>query len=399
MDSTVLPAPQRDWDDPVLDADYHTVPFSAWGRRLSDWLAERPSEASLPTPVVVGDAAALDSNVKSMAEWCAARGIELSPHGKSTMAPRLWRRQLEAGAAGVTVANAAQARVAVLAGVGEILIANEVTDPEAVAWLSAVSEAGARVSVFADSLDGVALLDRHCRGGLRVYTELGVAGGRGGARSLEEARAVAEAVRRSANLTLAGTAGYEGAVTGRTDPESLAAVDAYLSDLAELHRGLDHEADDAAITVGGSAFYDRVAAVLAGRGERILLRAGAYAVHDHGFYRRIAPFERGGDGPVLKPVCTARVRVLSLPEPGVAVLDAGRRDLPFDQDLPRPLHFDHASAAIADQHLTLTGVQADLAVGDTVELGLSHPCTIFDKWRLVPLVEDGTVVDALPTFF
>jgi D-serine deaminase-like pyridoxal phosphate-dependent protein len=45
-----------------------------------------------------------------------------------------------------------------------------------------------------------------------------------------------------------------------------------------------------------------------------------------------------------------------------------------------------------------------MRIGDVVRLGLSHPCTAFDKWRLVPVITDHTqpdpyVVDLIHTFF
>jgi D-serine deaminase-like pyridoxal phosphate-dependent protein len=147
----------------------------------------------------------------------------------------------------------------------------------------------------------------------------------------------------------------------------------------------------------------------------VVLRSGAYVTHDDGYYRGITPSVRG-DGPVLRSAMHAWARVISAPEPGFAVLDAGRRDLPFDQGLPEPqlrrradgsttgLPGAHISA-LNDQHafLHLAAGQA-VRVGDVVRLGLSHPCTAFDKWTLIPEVDDSdapdpAVVGLVRTFF
>ncbi|WP_344487302.1 hypothetical protein [Glycomyces endophyticus] len=247
-----------------------------------------------------------------------------------------------------------------------------------------------------------------------VIVELGTPGGRAGARGIEAALAVAARVAAAPNLRLAGVAGYEGSVTAGTDAAALAAVDDYLGDLATLYAALDFETDRPVVSAGGSAYFDRVAAVLgplAGEAE-VLLRSGSYLVHDHGFYARMTPAARGGDGPEFRPALEGRSQVLSRPEPGLAILDGGRRDFPYDQDLPIPLgridgqgqtvDLDGAECPqISDQHLFLTGDLGDLEVGDTVRLGLSHPCTSFDKWRLIPVVDEetGRVVDAVRTFF
>ena len=110
--------------------------------------------------------------------------------------------------------------------------------------------------------------------------------------------------------------------------------------------------------------------------------------------------------------------MLSRPEPGLVVLDAGKRDLPFDLDLPVPLAAVRRGRVpggtaeavplgkatvtrLNDQHAYVDVEPAsELAVGDVVRLGLSHPCTAFDKWRAIPVVDDaGIVVDVLRTYF
>jgi D-serine deaminase-like pyridoxal phosphate-dependent protein len=148
----------------------------------------------------------------------------------------------------------------------------------------------------------------------------------------------------------------------------------------------------------------------------VLLRSGAYAVHDDGFYRGISPLARSGDAPFVSAM-HAWARVVSRPEPGLALLDAGKRDVPFDEGLPEPqLAADRLGAparllageitAVNDQHAFLRIDPATpLRVGQVVRLGLSHPCTAFDKWRLIPMVAgadseaDPIVVDLVRTFF
>lgn len=389
----------------VLDWRHQAVPPVSHGRTLRSWLASEPTVDDLDTPVMTLSAPALEHNLAAMAAWCAEHGLALAPHGKATMSPQLWHRQLGAGAVGITVANLPQARVARAFGVERVLIANEITSPAGAAWLGEWARSGARITVFADSLAAVDVLARAGGAPLEVVVELGSAGGRGGARGAEAAAAVAEAVRAAPNLRLVGVAGYEGSVTAGTDPAALVAVDAYLEELAALFAAMDFETDRPMITAGGSAYYDRVAAVLGPltTDAEVVLRSGAYVTHDHGFYARLAPACRGASGPEPRAALRARSRVLSRPEPGLAILDAGRRDVPFDQGLPVPLGPDGAAMVgaactqISDQHLFATGVAA--GVGEVVELGLSHPCTAFDKWNLIPVVDEGRVVDAVRTFF
>ncbi|GAA2128770.1 alanine racemase [Glycomyces algeriensis] len=407
MDETRL----RGLHDDVLDWRHKGIPASAHGLTIREWIASGPPAPTLPTPVVTLSAQALEHNLRAMAAWCAERGLALAPHGKATMAPQLWRRQLDAGAAAITVANPFQAGVAHRFGVPRILIANQIADPAAAVQLSVWAEEGARMCLFSDSEVPKVRVSEAASTTIDVLVELGAVGGRAGARSIEAALKVAAGLEAAPNLRLAGVAGYEGAVASATGAADLAAVDDYLGDLATLFGALDFETDRPVVSAGGSAYFDRVAVVLGPLAPRaeVLLRSGSYLVHDHGCYARTTPAARGGDGPELLPALRGRATVLSRPEPDLAILDAGRRDLPFDQDLPIPLghngkgDWDAAAAQcpeISDQHLFLTGA-AGLAVGDVVELGLSHPCTAFDKWRLIPVVDDetGLVVDAVHTFF
>lgn len=399
MDETRL----RALHDEVLDWRYKSVPGAGHGKTLAEWIAERHHVDELATPLVALSRDRLDQNITAMAAWCAERGLALAPHGKATMAPQLWKRQLDAGAVGITVANLFQARVAGAFGVPRILLANQTADREAASWLDAQATNGTRVTVFVDS---AALLDRLARRAaapIEVVVELGAPGGRAGVRGIEAAVALAEIVRADRRLRLVGVAGYEGAVASGTDQASLDAVDAYLRELADLFAALDFETERPMITAGGSAYFDRVAAVLGpltGEAE-VVLRSGSYLVHDHGCYSRWTPAARGADGPELRAALIAYASVLSRPEPGLAILDGGRRDFPYDQDLPVPFNVgDAVCSQISDQHLFLTGAPEHLAVGDVIGLGLSHPCTSFDKWRLIPVLDRaGFVIDAIRTFF
>src|SRR3954447_9556664 len=110
--------------DERLDWRFKAVPASAWGRTVAEFLADKPSLEDLGTPLLTLDAIALDHNLRTMADWCADAGVDLAPHGKTTMAPALWHRQLAAGAQGITLANLAQVRVGRAFGLRRIHLAN-----------------------------------------------------------------------------------------------------------------------------------------------------------------------------------------------------------------------------------------------------------------------------------
>jgi len=116
--------------------------------------------------------------------------------------------------------------------------------------------------------------------------------------------------------------------------------------------------------------------------------------------------------PLLEPALELWAHVLSRPEPGLALACAGRRDVAFDAGLPVPLRVRGRDGSLRpatgvravrldDQHCYLQlNDGAGLDPGEMVCFGVSHPCTTFDKWRVIPVIDDDCrVVDAVHTFF
>jgi D-serine deaminase-like pyridoxal phosphate-dependent protein len=373
----------------------------------------------LMLPVLVLKEHALEHNLRTMAALCADAGVSLAPHGKTTMAPALIARQLEAGAWAITAATAWQARAFQALGVRRILLASQVVDDAGLRWIASALDDGLELLVLVDSLAGVELLADAVDGRrLPVLVELGVPGGRTGCRTLDEALAVADAVGEAPSLALAGVEGFEGVLGSAGD------VDAFVARLRELAVALDGRGafagmEEIVVTAGGSAWFDRVLAGLGGPWElsapvRVVLRSGCYLTHDSGFYARLSPLDGRGTGePRLVPALEAWGAVLSVPEPRLAIAGFGKRDVPFDLDLPEPVQVRRRSGmleplrpgaarveALNDQHAFVRLDGVELAVGDWLGCGISHPCTAFDKWRLIPVVDDAyDVVGAVETCF
>jgi D-serine deaminase-like pyridoxal phosphate-dependent protein len=420
-------------EEPV-DWRFKGVPSSVWGSTVEQVVAGRPGlfAAGFSGPLVVLDRSALEHNLTTMAEWCRSRGVQLAPHGKTTMAPQLFARQLDAGAWGITVANIAQLRVCRAFGIDRVLLANQLVDPAALGDLAAelAADPAFAFSCWVDSERGVAVMDAALRsaGATRpvdVMVELGEHGGRTGCRDDATAELVATAVNRSPVLRLAGVAGYEGALAHDTSAEGLSRVDAYLRRMRRvaerwIRAELFEDTDEIVVTAGGSAFVDQVVDVLGPRWDdsrvQIVVRSGAYITHDDGFYRGISPFTRAGArGPRLRPALRAWAQVSSSPEPGLALLTMGKRDVSFDEGLPEPQLVRTADGSVRDLHgwriTALNDQHAFLRrdqqtgptpqVGDWIGCGVSHPCTVFDKWQLIPMVDGGdhTIVDLVRTFF
>ena len=249
-------------------------------------------------------------------------------------------------------------------------------------------------------------------------------GGRTGCRTPEQALEVARAVDSSRRLALAGVEAFEGVISSKTLSGTIDATDAFLHDMRALVVKLDQaghfaKAQRVIVTAGGSAFPDRVVAELGhpwdlSRPVALVLRSGCYLTHDAIHYRELSPF--GGRIPETGPLHEAMEVwgvVLSLPEPGLALIGFGKRDVPYDLELPVPRFVKSGAEelrrvgegasifALNDQHAFLrVGPGDQLRVGDLVGCGISHPCTAFDKWRLIPVVDDDyRVIDAVLTYF
>lgn len=412
--------------DDVLTLRDKGLPARAAGLTTQEFLATQPRLSEFWTPLLALADDAIEHNLQTMAAWCRDRGLEVMPHGKTTMAPTLWQRQLDAGCPGITLATMGQVRTACDLGFSSFMLANSVTDPAALTWLAGQLRNPALSFVsWADSTATVEAMEGPLRDAgtarpVDVCVELGASGGRTGARSVAEAVTVAERIAASDTLRLAGVAGYEGSLGHDRSTGTLDRIRAYLEHQVEVLEAIAQLGDDGEriLSAGGSAYFDVVADVYRSVSDpriRRVLRSGAYVVHDGGFYQGISPFDQGASAaghPRFLNAMRGYARVVSRPEPDLALVDAGKRDFPYDEGLPtprtaaaglsapwRPLEGATVSA-MNDQHSYVRG--AEVSIGEVVTFDLSHPCTAFDKWRLVPVVEShdsDLVVDLVRTYF
>ncbi|MFI6880269.1 amino acid deaminase [Streptomyces sp. NPDC050400] len=412
-----------------VDFRFKGLPPEADGLTVAELAARRLNlfTDGFTTPVLALSAERLEHNLALMETYATRHGLAFAPHGKTSMAPQLFQRQIEHGAWGITLAVPHQVRVAREFGIERIFLANELVDAAALRWLASelAGDPSFRFVCYVDSVRGVELMEAAltAAGASRpvdVVVELGAGeGARTGVRTEAECAAVADAVASATALRLVGVAGYEGEVP-QADGDR---VRAWLRRLVALAADFDKAGrftglDEIVVSAGGSAWFDAVADVFAEIPELSvpvlkLLRSGAYVSHDDGHYRHLTPFNRVPEEGALHPAFRLWAQVVSRPTPEQAFTNAGKRDAAYDLDLPeaqvvRELRSGEVRDAsgvtvtgLSDQHgWVRTEPGAGLEVGDWLGMGLSHPCTSFDKWQLIPVVEaDGTVVDYVRTFF
>jgi len=420
--ATVITPETKGWPADQGGLALHDIGRKQWSLRDQD----------LALPALVLKDSAIRHNSRWMRAFLEHHDVALCPHGKTTMAPQLFARQLADGASGITVATVQQMRVCRHFGVPRVLMANQLIGRQAICEvLSAIStDANFDFYCLVDSVDGVRLLADEVAafGGsrpLQLLLEGGIDGRRTGCRSVAEALEVAKAVSAVPGLSLRGVEGFEGVFGRDTEGDNAKKVEAFLTFLVKI-------AEEAAradlfapgpiiLSAGGSAHFDQVTKIFKsadlGRETEVIIRSGCYFSHDSGMYaaafgdldQRSPELSALGDG--LRPAIEVWAYVQSRPEPGRILATMGKRDVSFDSGLPvpqrwfRPGHHEapialdegHVTVALNDQHAFLdVPKDSPLKVG----VGISHPCTTFDKWQLIYIVDDeDRVIEGIKTFF
>ncbi len=355
---------------------------------------------------------AIENNLRVMADWCTRAEAELAPHAKTHMDRGLLERQRAHGAWGFTAATPRQVLQLGEWGVPRILHANLLVDADAATLIAERVLRGTEIEywTYADSLESVALLetmfaglDPH--GNLpRILVESGFVGGRSGARTLDVAIETMRAVVASPVLSLAGASAFEGLM-----PAGLAEGGIFPEGAAELLGRVAHCVgcalaegwfeDTPIVSAGGSSYPDLVVEHLGHNalpGAQLVLRSGCYLTHDHGVYQRTSPFGADRGTGALVSAFELQASVLSAPEPGLAILGFGRREVPTDDRLPIPLAIEGEPigegfgeiTAVNDHHAFLRIDDGTvLRPGQMLSFGISHPCGAFDRWRRIPLVD------------
>lgn len=422
VDETVGPGSRISPLNKGLGPFQHSLQPEEIGRQGWNLLRE---DLSLPTAVLYQEK--LLHNLNWMQQFITAYGVKLAPHGKTTMAPRLFDLQLKGGAWGITLATAHQVSVAYHHGVRRVLMANQLVGKQNMAIISTLLEdAGFDFYCLVDSAAQVEHLGKFYREKgqrLQVLIELGVEGGRTGVRDAEQLQSVLTALDAwPEQLVLCGIEVYEGVLKDE------ASIRGFLQRAVDITRKLAFEkrfgGHRILLTGAGSAWYDVVADVFSkaalGDSVDVVLRPGCYLTHDVGIYRE-AQQEILKRNPIakemhssLQPALQLWAYVQSVPEKERAIVALGKRDAAFDAGLPTPvLRYRPGTAApvavpsgwqltkMMDQHAYLQIAEGDdIRVGDMLGFDISHPCLTFDKWRALPVLNgDYEVIDAVQTFF
>lgn len=385
----------------------------------------------MPMPIMVLKNDEFNHNIATFAEYLKQHNLSISPHGKTTMSPQLFSKQLEAGAWGITAGAINQIQVMYRYGVKKILLANQLLGKSHLKTIAHLINNDKDFSFycFVDSieqfqniksnLENITLINP-----INLLPEIGASNGRTGIRSKENFLELVNEISndKSNNLNFAGISSYEGiAAVAMKGSQAVHDFCTFMEEIiSDISPNQFSHLKELIITAGGSTHFDiigeRFSKLDLSIPVRVLLRSGCYITHDHGPYLEALKSaeedkNRQWDR-VLQPALEIWSYVQSIPEKNLAFLTMGKRDVPYDAGLPKPLKrfrpgkgfLDIGTAEIFstnDQHafVKLTDNHG-WKVGDVICSGISHPCTAFDKWKFIPVVDsEYNVTDGVLTFF
>ncbi len=347
--------------------------------------------AEIPTPALVVDVAAMDRNIKRMADFFAGGSCKVRPHFKAHKTPAIAKRQLAAGScSGLTCATVGEAEVVVAEGLtDDVLIANQVVGPGKAARLAELAK-GCDMKVAVDSEFGLHDLARAAQTaeveiGLLVDVNVGLprCGIAPGAPALE----LAELIDSTDGVTLRGMMGYEGHVVGIEDraerePRATKAMGRLLESVQMVREaGLPCEI----VSAGGTGTYD-----ITGGMEGITeIQAGSYALMDTAYAKLDIPFEQA---------FSVLGTVLSRPRPDQCAADCGHKATTQDHGNPDVKGIEGASVMfLSDEHATIAlPPESTIAVGESIELWPSHIDPTINLHDVMYAVEDDEVVEVWP---
>jgi D-serine deaminase-like pyridoxal phosphate-dependent protein len=250
------------------------------------------TKANIPTPALVVDLDALEANLQKMADHCRAAKCGFRPHAKTHKCPEIARRQMAAGALGISVATVAEAEAMATAKIDGILLTSPIVDPAKIARMVALARNGTKLMLAVGHMAEAELLSQAVDAAdvrLDVLVDLDVGDKRTGVLPGEPALELARKISARGNLRVRGVQAYAGHASHTVGFEARQRVSrTAMTKAVETRRLLEKSGFDAPIVSGGSTGTYNIDSAIDGVTE---LQVGSYVFMDLD-YRRIG----GQDG-------------------------------------------------------------------------------------------------------
>jgi len=330
----------------------------------------------LPTPALVIDQEAMESNLDKMASFYQGKKAKLRPHTKTHKCPILAKKQIAKGAVGVCVAKVSEAEVMVEAGIENVLITSPVVTREKMERVVALARKSAGVAIVVDQEKNVRDFDDAARAAgveLPVLIDLNVGTDRTGIAIGQPALDLAETIRKSPSLTFLGLQAYAGHLQHLRGFEyRRQASEATMGRAVELKRTLEQAGFDVPILTGGGTGTYNIDSEIDGITD---VQVGSYLFMDVN-YRNVG----GQNGPLyddFRPSLLVLATAISQPAKGRITIDAGYKAFATDQEPPDPLSLPGVSYRWGgDEHGILEFRDprgpGEVKLGDKVLLIASH---------------------------
>ncbi len=344
--------------------------------------------ADLDTPCLLLDLDVVEANIAKMAAFFADKPAKLRPHFKTPKTPEVARRQLEAGAIGITVAKLGEAEVLADAGLGPILMANQVVGAVKIDRLMALLARGADVTVAIETqfnidelVAGMQRSGQHASAIIEVDSGMHRCGTATTAETVRLAKALVEA-----GIDYRGIMGYEGhAVLIPDAAERTEKADAAISIVSQHVEALAEAGlAPAIVSVAGTG-----TAMISGTKPWVTeVQAGSYVFMD-GRYQEVMPGEFGSALTMLTTVISVHERY--------AVADCGMKSLTNEFGAPMSVDGTVKVARLSEEHATLTGDGIDsLKAGDLLEVLPSHGDTTLNLHDTYFVRRGDEIIDQWP---
>ena len=342
--------------------------------------------SEIDTPALLLDLDAMERNLAKMAGFFSAGTTKLRPHYKNHKCPALARRQIDAGAIGMTCATLAEAEALVAYGIGNLLISSEIAGDQKIRRFVDLSQRTDVIAVVDNAKAARALAaagrEKGCRIG--VLLDINVGQNRTGVKLGEPA--LIHTVR-GVGFTLRGLMGYEGHVAHMLEgPAKESAYDLAMNTLMESRCLLEQNGIRIEIVSTGGTGTHHLTRRFPGITE---FQAGSYLVMDAEYRTTHTEFELA---------LTVLGTVISVTERERVIVDAGLKSISGEHGLPvikshsglrfRKLNAEHGIIDILDPDVSL-------APGETLEIWPQYSDATINLHERMYGVRHGKVEEVL----
>ncbi len=343
----------------------------------------------LPTPALIADTDIIQDNMRQMAELLRGSPLRLRPHYKSHKCAALAHRQITSGAIGMTCAKLSEAEDLIYSGIDDVLLANQVTEPEKIArlaWLARLC----RLTVCVDDEENAKALSRaavyagstvHCL----VEYDLGMK--RCGVRTVEKYLDVTEAILKLPNLTYDGIQAYAGHASHTVSAAERESMTRENEERVAILKNALQSRGVAVHTVSGGS--TGTAVFKASGGVYTELQAGSYLFLDSTYAQLTLPFRNSLY--VLSGVVSRNGDAV--------ILDCGVKSLGADQDDPILLDAQGrripGRCELNEEHLKLYDSPWKPALGEKAFIIPGHCCSTVNLYDHLTLFSGSSVTERL----